>query len=73
MYRIFHKLFGWDYVFWRHIAGTYGISRIKQLPDKKYYIERHCIAGLTDLNNPYDLYALELTYLTCDASKYTGE
>ena len=67
MYKILNKLFGWDYVFWGHIAaGTHGISRILKLPDGNYYICRHGYA-YDDLNTQYEL---RLTYLTCDPSKY---
>lgn len=70
MYRIFHRLFGWDYVFWKHEAGTCGISRIIKLPDGNYYIKRYYGSGFGDLNNKYDMQLLKLTYLTCDPSKY---
>ena len=66
MYKILNKLFGWDYVFWKHHAGTHGISRIITLPDGNYYICRYGYA-YDDLNNQYEL---TLTYLTCDPSKY---
>lgn len=69
MYKILNKLFGWDYVFWKHHAGTHGISRITQFPDGKYYICRYG-STLVDLTNQYGEYGLTLTYLTCDPSKY---
>ena len=72
MYKIFHKLFGWDYVFWRvGQVGNYGVSRIKTLPDGTHYITRYLDAGFVALKfgDPY----IKLTYLTCDPSKYSEE
>lgn len=72
MYKIFNKLFGWDYVFWRvGQVGSYGISRIKTFPDGTHYITRYYGAGFVDLNVVEP--CIKLTYLTCDASKYTGK
>lgn len=63
MWRLWHKLFGWDYIQWK--LGPNGISRIRVAPSGLVYFMR--LGEIINLAEPgYH----KITYLTCSKDKY---
>jgi len=68
MYKILHKLFGWDYIQWRNTADR-GIARVFIAKDKRVYYWRYKNTKLLDLiTNPK-----HVIWLTCSPTKYFNE
>jgi hypothetical protein len=65
MYKIWHKLFGWDYVHWSNSYAR-GISRVRLTPDGTAFYWRyrfiHCLDKITSAD--------QVTWLTCKPEKY---
>lgn len=64
MWRLWHKLFGWDYIQWSS-AGLYGIARIRIAPSGLVYFLH--LGEVVRLN---ELKPRQITYLTCSKDKY---
>ena len=65
MWRLWHKLFGWDYIQWNLGLGTHGIRRIRVAPNGVVYFKR--LGEIFSLAEPeYH----KITYLTCSKDKY---
>lgn len=63
MWRLWHKLFGWDYIYWS--LGTHGVRRIRVAPNGLVYFM--CLGEIISLAEPgYH----KITYLTCSKDKY---
>ena len=63
MWRLWHKLFGWDYIQWD--LGTHGIRRIRVAPNGLVYFM--CLGKIINLAEPgYH----KIMYLTCSKDKY---
>ena len=63
MWRLWHKLFGWDYIQWK--LGTHGIRRIRVVPNGLVYFM--CLGEIINLAEPrYH----KIMYLTCSKDKY---
>lgn len=69
MYKLWHKLFGWDYIHWENSADS-GIARVHKNDDGVVWYWRYkstrCIAVI-----PKVFYGI--VWLTCSASKYLKE
>lgn len=64
MWRLWHKLFGWDYVQYR-IAGLHYILRVKTAPSGLVYLSKYKeVIPLEDIS------LHQVTYLTCSRRKY---
>ena len=66
MWKIFHKLFGWDYVHWQNSCDS-GISRILVDKNGLVYIKQYSFHWL-ELFNPCD--SSKMIWLTCKPDKY---
>ena len=66
MYRLFHKLFGWDYIYWTNLTDQ-GIARIYVDAENKPYYYRYRIPLVID---PADGSRSMIRWLTCHRTKY---
>jgi hypothetical protein len=65
MWRILHRLFGWDYVAWWNSADQ-GIARVHvDGMDRVYYWPYKCIASADFITEPE-----RVIWLTCRPEKY---
>jgi hypothetical protein len=73
MWRLWHKLFGWDYIYWQNSADS-GIARVVSAPDGSIWYYRYRNIGVIDqvpdprLKHP--LYIKPVIWLTCKPEKY---
>lgn len=68
IWRLKHKLFGWDYVAWRNSAAN-GVARVYVSGEGKPYYWRYKFTKVLDpLDPPGPL--TRITWLTCPPSKY---
>lgn len=68
MWKLWHKLFGWDYVLYE-FAGEYHIRRIKKAPNGLEYVTVYWITGCTrTMQDLLDWTGYNLKYLTKEAS-----
>lgn len=65
MYKLYHFLFGWDYIFWKNSADA-GIARVFKTPDGKINYFRYKITNLIDEIESKE----QVTWLTCKPEKY---
>lgn len=66
MYKLLHKLFGWDYIQWDNSVDS-GISRIHIDGDGIPYYWRYKVNSVADrLNVPF----VRIIWLTCPRSRY---
>jgi len=65
MYKLLHKLFGWDYVYWKNSADN-GIARVHKAQEGVVYYYRYKSTQLIDKV----LKKEQVVWLTCPASKY---
>jgi hypothetical protein len=65
IYRILHRLFGWDYIHWQNSADS-AIARINRLPDGKIYYWRYKITRVMDIISEPN----QVRWLTCKPDKY---
>lgn len=66
MYKIFHYLFGWDYIHWKDSLGNQGVSRVYKNPEGvPFYWQYKMISCLEKIEIPS-----QVTWLTCHPSKY---
>lgn len=67
MYKLFHFLFGWDYLYWQNFCDK-GIARIFKNKDGIVYFYRYknikCIDKVEDYSRS------NIIFLTCERSKY---
>jgi len=67
MYKLLHKLFGWDYIQWRNTAG-HGIARVFiDHAGRVCYWRYKGINVLDEITDPKNVY-----WLTCSPLKYFG-
>jgi hypothetical protein len=66
MWKIFNKLFGWDYIHWKNSADR-GIARIHVDAEGIAYYWRY---KNIDLMDRLDGTRTEITWLTCPPEKY---
>lgn len=66
MYKLWHKLFGWDYIAWENSADN-GIARVRTSGDGTLYYFRYRCAQVIDLIESPEQIKL---WLTCSADKY---
>jgi hypothetical protein len=65
LFKILHKLFGWDYIFWENTADT-GIARIHQDCDGTIWYWRYKNIKIIDkIKSPK-----QVLWLTCPSTKY---
>lgn len=65
MYKILHKLFGWDYIAWQNSAAQ-GIARIRTDHSGRVYYWRYKSVHIADdIRKP-----AQVLWLTCKPSKY---
>jgi hypothetical protein len=65
VYKILHKVFGWDYVYWHNYADE-GIARVHLDAESKPFYWRYKITSLLDNITSAD----QVTWLTCKPEKY---
>jgi hypothetical protein len=65
MWRLWHKLFGWDYIQWKLGLGTHSVRRIRVAPNGFVYFM--CLGEIISLAEPG---YYKITYLTCPKDKY---
>ena len=67
MWRLWHKLFGWDYVYWELISMS-GISRVRVAPSGLVYLK---VFGLIIrvAESSFD----DILFLTCSPEKYLNQ
>ena len=68
MYKLFNKLFDWDYVAWSNTADQ-GVARVLGLADGKVVYWRYKGVKVLDvISEPK-----QVKWLTCHPSKYFGD
>ena len=65
IYKLLHKLFGWDYIQWQNFADQ-GIARVHQTPAGEVYYWRYKSSKVIDKITGYN----KVTWLTCKPEKY---
>ena len=76
MYKLWHFLFGWDYIYWQNSVAN-GIARVHKTPDGQPYYYRYKLTKLIDIipspsvKQPW--YNKPVMWLTCSPSKYFPE
>lgn len=68
MWKLWNKLFGWDYIYWRNFAD-HGVARVYRSPNDNVYYWGYKTTQLADRIT----YADQVIWLTCRSSKYLGE
>jgi len=68
MYKLLHKLFGWDYIHWQNTADE-GVARVRKLPDGRVVYWRYRFVSVMDDIKE----AKQVRWLTCKPSKYLNE
>lgn len=66
MWRLWNKLFGWDYIAWQNTCDG-RIAKVRR-GDDIYFIQYESTGVVISLTNPPDHY--KITWLTCLKSKY---
>ena len=70
MYKILHKLFGWDYIHWKDAINAFGIARIHtDAEGNPYFWKYKNINCLVCLKDTYH----RIVWLTCKREKYLGD
>lgn len=69
LYKLFHAIFGWDYIHWDNKADT-GIARVYIDADNKPYYWRY---RSTQVLDPADGTESTIVWLTCPRTKYFPE
>ena len=65
MWKLLHKIFGWDYISWQNHADQ-GVARVYRGGNGEVYFWRYKSTTLADqIRSPG-----EVLWLTCPASKY---
>lgn len=65
MWKLYHKLFGWDYIHW-HNTVDQGVRRVYKDGLNRVYYVRYFITGVFDIvKDPKDV-----IWLTCSPDKY---
>lgn len=70
-YKILHRLFGWDYIYWENTADQ-GIARVLIDGEGNPFYWRYKITKLADSLVP-DKTWVRIMWLTCPPSKYLKE
>jgi hypothetical protein len=65
MYKILHKLFGWDYIHWQNVCDR-GIARAHLDAENKPYFWKYKMTGVLEKITS----AEQVTWLTCKPEKY---
>lgn len=65
MYKLYHWLFGWDYIQWRNSAAQ-GVARVYKSHCGRIYYWRYKITDLADDIKTRD----QVLWLTCSPEKY---
>ena len=71
MYRLMHKLFGWDYVLWSNSADQ-GIARVWIAADGFVVYWRYRSTKVLDCITPESVKSRRVIFLTCHSDKYIG-
>lgn len=67
MWRLWHKLFGWDYVYWEFLSMS-GVSRVRLAPNGLAYVRiLGVIIRITDPSLD------DIFFLTCSPEKYLDQ
>ena len=65
IYKLLHKLFGWDYIAWRNSADS-DIARVRVTPMGEVYYWRYKLTKIADvITDPK-----KVMWLTCHSDKY---
>ena len=69
MWKLWHKLFGWDYIQWS-IADSHQVSRIKRAPNGLAYFKKYgeIVSFPLKTSIPY-----QIIFLTCPPKKYRNQ
>ena len=70
-YKILHRLFGWDYIYWENTADQ-GIARVLIDGEGNPFYWRYKVINLADSLVPDKTWA-KIMWLTCPPSKYLKE
>lgn len=65
MYKLFNKLFGWDYIYWKNSADQ-GIRRVRKACSGEVYYVRYSVLNYIDVIKTPD----QVIWLTCKPLKY---
>jgi hypothetical protein len=65
MWRLWNKIFGWDYIAWRNTADK-GIARINKGYNDECWYFRYKITRVIDIVTNKD----QVVWLTCEPKKY---
>lgn len=63
-YKILHKIFGWDYIYWRNSADK-GIARVHLIDDGVFYWRYKNIKVLDEIID-----IDQVVWLTCSSERY---
>lgn len=68
MWKLWNKLFGWDYIYWENFADQ-GVAKVRKGHNGEVWYYRYWITSCVDrVRNPE-----RVIWLTCHPSKYLGE
>ncbi len=68
IYKLLHKIFGWDYIHWENVAD-YDVARVHKSQDGTVWYWRYKSTNCIDrIDNPK-----QVVWLTCHPDKYFKE
>ena len=69
MWKLWHKLFGWDYIQWSSVE-LHQVARIKRAPNGLVYFKKYgeIIPFPLKTSKPY-----QIIFLTCSSRKYRNQ
>ena len=67
MYRLWHWLFGWDYILWTNTADS-GIAKVQTDYDGHVWYWRYRSTSVADTISKPE----QVRWITCSSSKYFG-
>ena len=68
MYKVWHKLFGWDYIYWSNFAAQ-GVARVHVNLDGDVWYWRYKNIKLIDKIDKSD----QVIWLTCNSYEYIDD
>lgn len=69
MWKLLHKIFGYDYVHWKNTADR-GIARVRTDGEGNPYYIRYKGIGILDRLDNSDYSKANIIWLTCSPTKY---